>query len=81
MVFIVAVKIAAPVMVASFLVNLAMSILSKVAPQINVFLLSFPLKIAVGSFVLMTTIPVVVYVFKKLLGGFEADLMELVRLF
>ena len=51
-VFVVAVKIAAPVIVAGFLVNVAMAILTRVAPQIHVFILSFPLRAGVGLIVL-----------------------------
>jgi flagellar biosynthetic protein FliR len=79
MVFVVALKFAAPVIVASFLVNLAMAILSRVAPQINVFVVSFPLKTAVGFVVLMTSAPLLVLVFKKLLGGFEEQMLELMK--
>jgi flagellar biosynthetic protein FliR len=79
MVFVVALKFAAPVIVASFLVNLAMAILSRVAPQINVFVVSFPVKTAVGFVVLMTSAPLLVMVFKKLLGGFEEQMLEFMK--
>jgi flagellar biosynthetic protein FliR len=79
MVFMVALKCAAPVIVASFLVNLALAVLSRVAPQVNVFVISFPVKIGVGLVVLMTTVPFLVYAFKHLLAGFEEDLLQLIR--
>jgi flagellar biosynthesis protein FliR len=78
-VLLVAVKLASPVIVAGFLVNLAMAVLSRVAPQMNVFVLSFPVKIAVVLVVLMTAGPMMIYVFKKLLSGFEDNVLELVR--
>jgi flagellar biosynthetic protein FliR len=77
-VFAVAVKIAAPVIVASFLINVAMSVLARVAPQMNVFVISFPVKIGVGLIVLMAAAPMMVYVFRKLLAGFESDILDLV---
>lgn len=78
-VLLVAVKLASPVIVAGFLVNLAMAVLTRVAPQMNVFVLSFPLKIAVVLVVLMTAGPMMIFVFKKLLAGFEDNVLELVR--
>jgi len=78
--FIVGMKLAAPVIVASFLVNLAMAVLARVSPQMNVFFVSLPLKVGVGLLVLMASGPMVVYVFKKLLSGFEENVVELVRM-
>jgi flagellar biosynthetic protein FliR len=78
-VLLVSVKLASPVIVAGFLVNLAMAVLTRVAPQMNVFVLSFPVKIAVVLVVLMTSGPMMIYVFKKLLAGFEDNVLELVR--
>jgi flagellar biosynthetic protein FliR len=75
----IAVKIAAPVIVSGFLMNLALAILTRVAPQMNVFLLSFPVKIIAGLVVLMAAAPMMVYVFKNLLTGFEENILDLVR--
>jgi flagellar biosynthetic protein FliR len=75
----IAVKLAAPVIVTGFLVNLALAILTRVAPQMNVFVLSFPVKIVAVFVVLMASGPMMVYVFKKLLAGFEDSVLELVR--
>jgi len=78
-VFIIALKCAAPVIVASFLINVALAILSRVAPQVQVFIISFPIKIGVGLIVLMTAAPFLVYAFKTLLAGFEEDMVQLLR--
>jgi len=53
--FILGVRIAAPVILALFLVDLALALISKMAPQMNVLVLGFPLKIMVG-FLFMTFI-------------------------
>ena len=52
MMFVLAIKIAAPVMAALFLVDLSLALISRVAPQMHVLLLGFPVKIAVGFFFL-----------------------------
>ena len=79
MIFVVAVKFAAPVIVALFLTNTALAILTRLLPQMNIFGVAFPLKIGVGIVVLSTSIPIMVYVFKKLLTTFENNLLELVK--
>ncbi|MBT8764398.1 flagellar biosynthetic protein FliR [Desulfohalobiaceae bacterium Ax17] len=47
-IFVLAIKIAAPVMTAIFLVDLALALISRAAPQMNVLFVGFPLKIGVG---------------------------------
>lgn len=51
--FILAVKISAPVIAALFLVDLALALVSRAAPQMNVIQIGFPVKITVG-FLFMT---------------------------
>lgn len=46
--FVLAIKIASPVIVAVFLVDLALALISRAAPQMNVLFIGFPLKIMVG---------------------------------
>jgi len=50
--FVLAIKIAAPVMAALFLVDLSLALISKAAPQMHVLVLGFPVKITVGFFFL-----------------------------
>lgn len=79
LIFVIGMKCAAPVVVASFLMNLALAVLARVAPQVNVFIISFPIKIAVGVAVLMAAAPILVYAFRELLLHFEEELVLLVR--
>ncbi len=80
LVFVIAVKIAAPVIVAGFLVNIVLGILSRMMPQLHIFSLSFPLKIGVGIVALMVTSPLLIYTFKKLLSVFENNIIQLIEL-
>lgn len=48
--FSLAVKVAAPVLAALFLMELAMALMGRAAPQMNLLQLGFPLKIGVGFF-------------------------------
>lgn len=50
--FSLAVRIAAPIMAALFLVDLALALIGRAAPQMHVLILGFPIKITVGFFIL-----------------------------
>ncbi len=73
---IIAVKIASPVLVAIFLTNLALALLARVAPQMNIFAMSMHVKILVGILSLMATVPLVVLLMKHAMGIFQEDVMK-----
>jgi flagellar biosynthetic protein FliR len=50
-------QIAAPVAVALFVVNVALALMVRVAPQVNVFAVGFPLQIGVGFMILVVSLP------------------------
>ncbi len=62
--FIVALKIALPVVATIFLISVSMGILAKVAPQMNIMMLGFPLKIIVAFSVLALVAPLVVRIMR-----------------
>jgi len=66
--FIVAFKIALPVLGILFLVTVAEALMGKAAPQLNILQLSFPIKILIGLIVLIAIIP---FVEKQMVHGFE----------
>ncbi len=78
-IFVIAAKFAAPAIVALFLTDVALGILTRIIPQMNIFGVAFPLKIGVGLVVLSSSMPVLVFVFKKLLGTFESSIVELIK--
>lgn len=49
-IFIIALKIAAPLLAALFLMELALALMARAAPQMNLLIIGFPLKIGVGLF-------------------------------
>lgn len=77
-IFIIAVKISAPILVAIFIVNLALALLARVAPQTNIFILSFQMKVAVGLVVLFISVPLFVLVAKYSLGIMEEEALKIV---
>lgn len=56
--FLISLKIALPVMGTLFMVSLTLGLLSKTAPQMNILMLGFPLKILIGFIVLAGIAPI-----------------------
>jgi len=75
--FVMAIKIAAPVMVGLLIVQLLTGFLYKVAPQMNIFFVALPLNIFLGIMLMILSIPV----FEHVLGIRFSDLRgEMIRL-
>jgi flagellar biosynthetic protein FliR len=49
--FVLMIKLAAPTFIALFLVTVALGIIARTVPQINVLLIGFPLKVSLGLIV------------------------------
>jgi flagellar biosynthetic protein FliR len=75
--FVVAIKIGAPVIAALFFVSVGFGLVSKFAPQMNVMIVAFPLKIVVGLFLFGLTLEVIVIVTREYVEGFKKLLMVL----
>jgi len=75
-VIILSVKMASPVLVALFLTNLSLALLARIAPQTNIFILSFQLKVIVGLLVLVASIPLFILVGKFALQTFQEDIIQ-----
>lgn len=66
------VQIAAPVMAAVFVSNLAMGVLARTAPQLQMFVLAYPLQIMVGTAALALALPLLGVTF----GGWTVQYRE-----
>ena len=77
-VLVIGLKMAAPTMAALFLTNLSLALLARIAPQTNVFVMSFQVKVAVGLLVLMSSVALLVFVLKLTMVPLQEDLMKLV---
>jgi flagellar biosynthetic protein FliR len=76
-IFILAVKIASPVIVAFFLVHIASGIITRVSPSFQVFFVLLPLKIGLGLFLIVLVMPLYIYLFRNLIYEYENKLLEL----
>ncbi|MCL5780218.1 MAG: flagellar type III secretion system protein FliR [Firmicutes bacterium] len=77
--FALAMQICAPVVAILVITDLAMGLIGKTAPQLNIFLLGFPLKIAVGVSSLAILLPALTSVFKYLFDTLQKDLLLLMK--
>jgi flagellar biosynthetic protein FliR len=79
-VFNLAVRIGAPCMVALLMTDVALGFIARVAPQMNVFIVGFPLKIAMGLIMLTLSLPMFASVFPGLLKQFVQDILRCLAL-
>ncbi len=74
-----ALSIAAPVLAAQFLSLWALALLARVAPQINIFMLSFSVKVIVGLGMLVVSTPLMAMLLRTALRGLATEVLLLVR--
>jgi flagellar biosynthetic protein FliR len=79
--FTLALKIAAPVLVLLLIVNGAMGVLAKLIPQLNVFVVGFPLNVGAGLLVMAAAQPFTVRVLQGAFADMAGSLAALVRAF
>lgn len=79
-IFVVAIKIAAPIIVSLLLTTVALGLLARIVPQMNIFIVAMPLKILVGLFFLGLTLPFFVQFLSGLFSGLGREIIELIRL-
>jgi len=74
--FLIVFQIAAPVVVAMFLTNVALALMARVAPQMNVFIVGLPLQVGVGLTMMAISLPLLAVVaqqvFQNMAGQMDA---------
>jgi flagellar biosynthetic protein FliR len=78
--FLIALKIAAPLMGVLLVTDITLGLLVRMVPTINVFMLGFPYKILIAFLVLAVTIPMAGWVMGRVFEQMNADLLILMRL-
>ncbi len=81
LVFVLGVKFAAPVIVTVFLVDVAMGVLARTMPQMNIFIVGFPVKIYAGLAVVGLSLPAFSYLLSKVTAGLDRELVHLMKLY
>lgn len=75
--FVLGVRFAAPVIAAILVTNVALAILTRAAPQLNVLSVAFPLQIGVGLFVLGMAVPFIAGTFSHWPADYDALLTRM----
>ncbi|MFZ5644572.1 MAG: flagellar biosynthetic protein FliR [Bacillota bacterium] len=75
----VAVQISAPVIAVVLIIDVCLGLLARTAPQMNVFMLGFPIKIGAGILTLAIMIPIMGVVFQSLYRMMERDFYTLLK--
>jgi flagellar biosynthetic protein FliR len=73
-------RFAMPVIVIIFAINVALGLIARAVPQVNVFLESFPLRIIAGVSVMMVSLGITVALWQNMFGDLQAMMTTLVRL-
>jgi flagellar biosynthetic protein FliR len=76
--FVAAIKIAAPVMIIMGMVVVVSGFLARSMPQLNIFMVIFPLKIIVGFLILAMVFPFITRSMEYLLNLLRKDMLSLV---
>ena len=79
-IFIIAMKLAAPVSVALLATSVVLGIVARSFPAMNVFMVSMPLNIGIGLLILGISLPVFVRVLQGAFGGLVGEMRVLFRL-
>ncbi len=79
-IFIIGIRLAAPVMVALLLTTVALGIMARAFPQMNIFMISLPLNVGLGLVVLGMTLTIFFHVLEVSFGDLSAQINALFRL-
>lgn len=78
-IFFIGFKIAAPVVAAILVTDVALGTISRMVPQLNVFVIGMPLKIFVGLAVMLITIPMFIFVLDSLFKLMDGSVVEYIK--
>jgi flagellar biosynthesis protein FliR len=78
--FLVALRIALPLIGALLLTDVALAVISRTAPQMNIFFVGIPVKMAIGMFAIIVMLPFVVNQIEVMFGQTSQNLAVLLHL-
>lgn len=77
--FVVGIKVSAPIVAILFFVTIGMGLVARTVPQINVFIVGFPLQIAIGLIGVGLTLPLFLKIVERCFIGMQAEVGALLR--
>lgn len=78
--FVIALKIAAPIMAVMLFTNVALGVVARTVPQMNIFIVGFPLQISLGLIFLGLTAPLFVRMTQAIFSGLEGKIIAVLRI-
>jgi flagellar biosynthetic protein FliR len=79
-IFYLALQLAFPIIAGMFLTDLILGLLSRLVPQMNVFVVGFPIKLALGMWILIFMLGTLVFIYPEIFDDNIRHLMQLERL-
>lgn len=77
--FVIALRVVLPLLGALLLTDLALGVMARTAPQMNVFFVGMPVKIGIGVFALAVMMPFVVSRIEIIFGSLASDMAVILR--
>ncbi|NOY40080.1 MAG: flagellar biosynthetic protein FliR [Nitrospirae bacterium] len=77
-IFVLAIKLSAPVITVVMITNILLGMLSKLIPQFNIFFVGYPIYITMGYIVMLLGLPLMIYLLSGYFIGIKADLTAII---
>ncbi len=77
-VFTMALKLAAPILLTVFLVDIALGVLARTIPQMNIFIIGIPVKIAVALTMMGVSLPVFAWALQQMTNFLDSQMQNLI---
>jgi flagellar biosynthetic protein FliR len=77
-VFVLALKLSAPIVVSLFLIDVALATISRLIPTMNVFVIGFVVKAGAGMIVMAISLPIFAYVLEKTTMYLDREVLTLI---
>jgi flagellar biosynthetic protein FliR len=74
-----ALVISFPILGTLLIISVSLGLLAKAAPQMNLLMLGFPVKIGIAFMVIMLTMPLLIENFERVIDGSFRQIMEFLR--
>jgi len=77
--FVLAIKIAAPIIITLFLANLCLGIVARTVPQVNILMIGFPINIVLGMIILMLVLNGMVPLIKEIVRQMDVFFISVIQ--
>jgi len=79
-IFVIALKIAAPVFITILIIDISMGLVARLVPQMNVFMFGFPVKIMTGMIIIIISMPIFGEIFRQLYQTSRVNIYNIIQL-